>query len=613
VNSPERLIAPLARIDGNLEKVSWEKALELAALGLKHIKEECDPQSLAVLGSPKCTNEENYLLSRFARETLGTNNIDNGSRLYNSANRAGLGQSLGFLNSTNPLSDLERAEVILLIGADPSSSAPLVEYVIKRAVKQAGTKLILVNPRQIELSSFSGLWLRPKVGTDVALINGITKSIIDEGLLDEEYVSRRTDNFEELSRSLEGYALDFVEGITGVPAQNIRQAAWLFAQAEEGAIVYGNGITQVSGAVGVMALANLAMLTGNTGAQGGGIYPLQRESNAQGACDMGSLPDFLPGYQSVEDPKSKRRFEERWGINLPTTKGLTALEMMEGTRSGKIKGMYIVGENPVLSFPRPDIIQEALGSLEVLVVQDMFLTETARLATVVLPAASFAEKEGTFTNFEGRVQKVQRALNPQGESLPDGEIILKLASRMDLSLPYSSPQEVMEEACELVPWYGEDLSLEESGKSSPWGDIHRGQLLKGFPRFCPVEYTPKLETGNGYPFTLMVGTTLYQFGSGSRSSRSPRLREFFLEPFLEMNGSDAKDLGIALGDEVQVISKAGKLRTKVRIVDTLPQGMFFMPLPSPQSPVNALFDISLDPQTKSPALKACSVRLERIS
>jgi formate dehydrogenase alpha subunit len=613
VNSPERLIAPLARIDGNLEKVSWEKALEIAALGLKHVKEEYGPQSLAILGSPRCTNEENYLLSRFARGVLGTNNIDNGSRLYSPATRVGLGQSLGFLNSTNPLPDLEHAEVILLIGANPSFSNPLVEYVIKRTVKQKGGRLILVDPRKTGLSSFSYLWLRPRVGTDVALINGMAKSIIDEGLMDEEYVSRRTDNFEELSKNLEKYSLNFAEEVTRVPSQDIRQAARLFAQARKAAIVYGNGITQVSGSSGVTALANLAMLTGNTRAQGGGIYPLQRESNAQGACDMGSLPDFLPGYQSVEDTKSRRKFEECWGINLPANKGLTALEIMEGARSGKIKGIYIVGENPVLSFPRPDLVREALSSLTILVVQDMFLTETGELATLILPAASFAEKEGTFTNFEGRVCKVRRALNPQGESLPDGEIILKLASRMGFPLPYSSPQEAMGEICELVPWYGEDLELEKSGESSTRGSIHQGQLLKGFPRFRPVEYTPKIAAGDSYPFTLMVGTVLYQFGSGSRSSRSPRLREFFLEPFLEVSDPDAKDLGVALGDKVKVISKVGEITAKTRIVDTLSQGMLFMPLPSPKNPVNALFDIDLDPQTKAPALKACRVKLERIS
>ncbi len=612
VNSPERLTIPLTRVEGSLEEASWDKAIDIAALGFKHIKEKYGPQALAVLGSPRCTNEENYLLSRFARGVLGTNNVDNGSSLYNSATRIGLGQSLGFLNSTNPLSDLEHAETILLIGADPSSSAPLVEYAVKRAVKQKGARLILVDPRQTELSSFSHLWLRPRVGTDVALINGIAKSIIDEGLLDEEYVSRRTDNFEELSKSLEGYTLDFVERTTGVLAQSIHQAAWLFAQAKEAAIVYGSGITQVSGSSGVMSLANLAMLTGNTGAQGGGIYPLQKENNTQGACDMGSLPDFLPGYQSVEDAKSRRQFEECWGISLPTSRGLTALEMMEEARSGRIKGMYIVGENPALTFPRPDLIREALSSLTILVVQDMFLTETGELATAILPAASFAEKEGTFTNFEGRVNKVQRALNPQGESLPDGEIILKLASRMGFLLPYLSPKEIMEEVCELVPWYGKDLGLEESRKSSTWGSIHQKRLLKGFPRFCPVEYTPKFEAGDGYPFVLIVGTTLYQFGSGSRSSRSSRLAKFSPEPFLEVSDPDARELGIVLGDGVKVMSRVGETTARARIVDTLPPGMLFMPLSSPQNYVNALFDVSLDPQTKTPALKACRVRVERI-
>jgi len=376
VHSPERLSSPLVKVDGNLQAVSWEQALHRVATELKRIKEEHGPDSLAILGSSKCTNEENYLLQRLARGVLGTTNIDNGSRLYSSASRVGLGWSIGFPGTTNSLYELERSQVIMVIGANPAASAPAVGYAIKRAVKYKGARLLLVDPQQTRLAQFAYLWLRPEVGTDVALVNGLARVIIDERLYDEEFVARRTDNFDELARCLKAYTPEYVEEITGVPGQDMQLAARLFAGAEQASIVYGNGITQhVTGTDSVMALANLAMLTGNTGHRRGGIFALQRENNAQGACDMGSLPDFLPGYQGLDDAQARKSFEERWEACLPTDAGLTALEMIEQAGAGKLRAMLIVGENPVSSFPHLSLVRNALASLEFLVVADMFLTE----------------------------------------------------------------------------------------------------------------------------------------------------------------------------------------------------------------------------------------------
>ena len=510
IHSPDRLTKPLVKRDNTFEEVSWEEALERVATGFKRVKDERGSDSLAVLGSSKCTNEDNYVLQRFARCVLGTNNIDNGGRLYNSASRVGLGSSLSFSGTTNYLSDLEQTELILVIGADPNASAPAVGYAIKRAVKQQGAKLLLIDPRQTKLSLFAHLWLRPKVGTDVALINGLAKVIIDEGLLDEEFVARRTDNFEAFDESLKKYTLEYVEEATGVPGQEIRAAARLYARASQAAIVYGTGITQhITGTDSVKALANLALLTGNIGRKGGGIYALQRENNGQGACDMGTLPKFLPGYQSVADAQARGKFEERWGVSLPAEAGLTALEIMEQAKKGKIRGMYIVGENPVLSFPHSGLVTKALASLDFLVVQDMFLTETAKLANVVLPAASFAEKEGTFTNFEGRVNRVRKAIEPIGESLPDWEIVVRLADKMDYPLPFSSLQDVMSEIEALVPSY-EAYTDSERQDELAYGETGRTygrQLLKGFARFSPIEYTPQAgKKKSDYPFTLLTGT-----------------------------------------------------------------------------------------------------------
>jgi formate dehydrogenase alpha subunit len=628
IHSPDRLLKPLVKRDNSFEEVSWEEALEQVATGFKRVKDERGSDSLAVLGSSKCTNEDNYVLQRFARRVLGTNNIDNGGRLYNSASRVGLGSSLGFSGTTNYLSDLEQTELILVIGADPSSSAPAVGYVIKRAVKQRGVKLLLVDPRRTKLSSFAHLWLRPEVGTDVALINGIAKVIIDEGLLDEEFVARRTDNFEAFGESLKKYTLEYVEKTTGVTGQEIRAVARLYARASRAAIVYGTGITQhVTGTSGVRALANLVLLTGNIGRKGGGVYALQRENNGQGACDMGTLPKFLPGYQSVADARARRKFEERWGATLPAEAGLTALEIMEQVKKGKIKGMYIVGENPVLGFPNPRLIREILASLDFLVVQDMFLAETAKLANVVLPAASFAEKDGTFTNFEGRVQKVQKAIAPLGESLPDWEIILRLADKMGSPMPYSSPQQVMDEVVEVcqLPAYSlyegvgyaesEAKSLYRAELSSYWGigRIHGGQFPEGFARFYPVEYVPPAKVKRGYPFTLLTGAIPNHFGTGSRSFRSLRLKKFSPESFVEICESDARKLATADGEKVKVISSVGEVTAMVKITDTLREGMLFMPVSFPETLVNELFDLVSDPETKAPSLKARSVKIEKIS
>jgi predicted molibdopterin-dependent oxidoreductase YjgC len=369
----------------------------------------------------------------------------------------------------------------------------------------------------------------------------------------------------------------------------------MYAKASQAVIVYGTGITQhAHGADSTRALANLAILTGRIENGAGDSYALQRENNAQGACDMGALPDFLPGYQSVSDTQVRKRFEKQWGMNLPSDSGLTAIEIIEQAKKGKIKGLYIVGENPVLSFPHSNLITETLASLDFLVVQDMFLTETARLATVVLPAASFAEKEGTFTNFEGRVNRVRKAVEPIGESLPDGEIILRLANKMDFPLPFSSLQQVSGEIEEVVSRY-------------------RGQFLDGFTRFSPVEYIPPVDGAKqDYPFTLLTGALLYHLGSGTRSSKAWRLKKFAPQAFLEIGVADAKRIGISDGDKVKVTSALGELTSEVRITDTLPEGTLFMPLSLPEAPVNGLFDITMDAEAKTPSLKACNVRIERV-
>jgi len=622
IHSPERLTSPLVRVNGEFEQRSWEDALTLVSSELNRIRNTQGPGSLAVLSSSKCTNEENYLLQRFARSVLGTNNIDNGSRLYSAANIIGLGTPVGFPGTTNHLDALEQSDVILVIEVDLASAAPIVEYAVKRAAKYKGAKVLLVDLLQTGLTSFAHMCLRPKVGTDLALINGMARVIVTEGLLDEEFVTRKTDNFESLEKELEKYTPEYVETMTGIPGEEMRRAARIFAEANIASIVYGTGITQhVTGTDNITALANLAMLTGNIGLRGG-IFALQRDCNGQGACDMGALPNLLPGYQSVEDAQSINKFAERWGADLPGETGLTAIEMIESVGEGKIKGMYIVGENPVLSFPNSTLVKEALASLDFLVVQDIFLTETAKLANVVLPAASFAEKEGTFTNFEGRVQQVRKVIEPPGDCLPDSEIVLRLAQSMEHAMPYTSLQDVMDEIRELVPLYqGIGYKAPETrGEHRDEPDkepfrnrrLYKGQFPSGFGRFFPVQYEPPEATPkDGYNFTLIAGSILHHSGTGAKTSRSARLSEFSPEAYVEIGESDAHQAGIGQGDEVRVISPLGEVVSVARLTNSMPQGVIFMPNSFPSTPVNQLFDIALDPRAKTPALKACAVRLER--
>ncbi len=622
VQSPERLNHPLIKVDGQLQKATWEEALSMVADNLKTIKEKSGADALGVFGSSKCTNEENYLLQRFTRAVLGTNNIDNGSRLYSAASRTGLGATMGYAGTTGSLDTLEKSRVIIVIGANPEISAPVVAYAIKRATRFKGASLIVIDPRRTPLTHFARLWLRPRLGTDIALLNGLARVIITEKKLDEEFVSRRTDNFTPWARSLESYTPTRVEELTGIPKKDIQTAARILAGAEEASIVYGNGIIQqVNGTGAAVAIANLAMLTGNTGRRGG-IFALQRENNANGACDMGALPAFLPGYRSADDAGHRKYFEERWRCQLPVSDGLAAPEMIERARVGGIKGMFIMGENPVASFPQAALVKKTLSFLDFLVVADIFLTETARLATVVLPVVSFAEKDGTFTNFEGRVQRIHKVIEPIGESLPESEVIMRLATVMGSPMPYTSLQQVMEEIQETVPFYRhvsytdtEAMGLEpgEVETSTPGSRrLHKGLFPSGFGRFTPVEFTlPKVTDDKKYPFTLIVGSGRYHFGTGSRSTRSARLSRFSPEACLEISPDDAVSLRVANGDRVKVISAQGEITAYTNISETLSDRLLHMPISFPGSPVYELFDTVIDTRARAPALKSCAVRLER--
>jgi formate dehydrogenase alpha subunit len=620
VHSSERLQTPLVRREDGLEPASWEEALEVASDHLKRLKGDTGPESIGVLGTPTGTNEENYLLQWFARSVLGTPNIDNGAHLSEAPNYAGLGGTAGYPGTVGTMPDIESAEVIFVIGTDLSASAPAVGYAVKRAVTRGGARLILVDPRRTALTRFAHLWLRPTPGTDIALLNGLASVIAAEGHLDRTFVAARTEGFDEIGKHLAQYPPQYVEQVTGVAAEDIQTAARIFGGTPRAAIIYGGGVTRSThGIETVKALANLALLTSNVERKGTGLYAMQARNNAQGACDMGAVPEFLPGYCSVEDEQSRLRFEAEWGTPLPSSAGLTAAQMIAGAATGRIRGMFIVGENPVAGLPDPASVVRGLTALDFLLVQDIFLTETAALASVVFPAASFAAKDGTFTNFEGRVQAVRKALPPMGDSRADWEIILDLADAMGSSPRWKTPEEVQREMVEMVPFFETARTgMEEGGvggerDDAPWSRRRLyGRLFPStFCRFSPVEYVPEEGPNDEYPLVLVTGGHLYQFGTGSRTSRSSRLRRFMPDSYVEIGTEDAQRLGIANGEEVRVISAAGTADAVARISDAQPLGTMFAPLAFPDGRINGLFPTILDPQCEVPALGRCAVRLER--
>lgn len=524
---------------------------------------------------------------------------------------------------TNSISDLGKAEVILLTGSNPTVNHPVIGEVIKRSVLSGRTKLIVIDPRELPIARYATLQLRPRPGTDVAWINGMARVILEEGLYDQDFVRERTEGFEELRRALEDYTPERVEKITGIPAGELMQAARLYAGAEQAAILYAMGITQhVTGTDNVIGLANLALLTGNLGKEGAGINPLRGQNNVQGACDMGGLPNVLPGYQSVQDPRAREKFARVWGVeNLPEKPGLTVMEMMEAAAQGKVKALYIMGENPMVSDPDIRHLQEALDKVELLVVQDIFLTETARRAHVVLPAASFAEKEGTFTNTDRRVQRVRKAVEPPGDAREDSWIVAEVSRRLGYDMGDVSASAVMEEIASLTPQYGgiSYQRLEELGYlhwPCPTPDhpgtpiLHVEKFTRGKGLFSAVEFKPPAELPDEeYPFYLTTGRILFHYHTGTMTRRSAGIEALASTNEVWMNPEDARELGVEEGEHVVVQSRRGAIRIRAKLTEDMPQKVLFIPFHFGESPANALTNPALDPVAKIPEYKVAAVRV----
>ncbi len=537
---------------------------------------------------------------------------------------AGLAAAFGSGAMTNTIADVEDADVILITGSNTTENHPVISSFVKRAVKFKGTKLVVVDPRRIPIAGFAHQFLRQNLGTDVAWINGLMHVIIKEDLYDKTFVDERTQGFEELAKMVEGFTPERVEEITGIPAQNIIDVARMYAGAERAAILYCMGITQhISGTDNVKSLANLAMLCGNMGVPGGGVNPLRGQNNVQGACDMGGLPNVFTGYQPVTNPDAVKKMEAAWGVTGMSDKvGLKVTDMIPKAHSGELKALYIIGENPLVSDPDLNHAEKSIRNLDFLVVQDIFLTETAQLADVVLPSACFAEKEGTFTNTERRVQRVRKAVSPPGEAWDDWRITCAVARRMGYDMTYADAEAIFSEICKVTPSYG-GLSyerIEDEGLHWPCPTpehpgtpiLHTAQFPCGRGNFHAIDYIPPAEQADDeFPMYLTTGRVLYQYHTGTMTRKTEGLNDRSPGSFVEITPSDADRYGIADGETVTVESRRGAIQARVRVSRKAVEGTVFIPFHFAEAAANKLTNAALDPVSGIPEYKVCAVRLSK--
>ncbi len=538
---------------------------------------------------------------------------------------AGLAASFGSGAMTNSIAEIEQCPVMLVIGSNTTENHPVLSTMMKRAVLKNGAKIIVADPRRIPLVKDAALWLRHRPGTDLALINGLLHVILAEGLQDQEFIDQRTEGFEALKASVEKYDPASVEETTGVPAADIEAAARLFGEAERAGIFYAMGITQHTvGTDNVKALANLAMATGNVGKESAGVNPLRGQNNVQGACDMGALPGDYPAYQKVADQAARERMASAWGLEqLPAEPGLTLSQMMDAIEEGRLKGLYIMGENPLVSDPDLGHVEHALGKIDFLVVQDIFLTETAELADVVLPSTCWAESEGTFTNTERRVQRVRQALDAPGSARPDWEILREVGRRLGLEWNYANPRQVMEEIALVTPSY-RGINYNRLGRLGglhwPCPDtghggtpiLHRDGFVRGRGHFSPVEHREPAESPDAeYPFTLTTGRLLYHYHTGTMTRRAPGLNQLAPECRVELNPADARELGVDTGDQLRISSRRGRIQAQAWVTDRVGPKVVFIPFHFAEAAANRLTQNVLDPVAKIPELKVCAVRVEK--
>jgi formate dehydrogenase alpha subunit len=612
-------------------EVSWDEALDTVADRLVEIYKRDGPEAMAVYCCAKATNEDNYLMQKMFRALFRTNNIDHCTRLCHAGSVVALQQAIGSSAMSNTASEVIQNDVFIVTGSNTTENHPIIALQMKEAVKKHGAKMIVIDPRRIELVDFAEMWLPLKPGTNIPLFNAMAHVIVKENLVNQKFIEQRTEGYDKYIASLEKFTPEYAESITGVPADLIRRAARLYATAGNAAIYWGMGISQLShGTASALALIHLAFLTGHIGRPGTGLNPLRGQNNVQGASDMGAMPFHFPGYMRVDQPGNAEKWEKAWNIEpggLNRKLGLTTTEILGHAHPGGVRALFIMGENPMMSEPNLNVTRHHMEQVEFLVAQDLFINESAAFADVFLPATPFAEKEGTFTNTDRRVQRVRAAQPPRGLSRPDNEIICDLAKRIEKRLgrphsagwDYASPAEVFAEMASVVPDfaginYGR---IEKTGIQYPaWDANHPGTpylFADSFPRgkgkFTPLDYVPVMEEADDeFPFILTTGRVLEHWHGGSMTRHS-KLDELYPEARFEIHPLDAEIHGITDGMPVRVTSRRGEVVLRASVTEKTTVGVVFIPMHFAEAAANLLTNDVLDPQAKIPEFKACAVQV----
>lgn len=623
VNSPDRLTRPLLRQGDTFIDISWERALDVIKEKFTQIKRDHGPDALAFIASSKCTNEESFLMQKLARAVVGTNNIDNCSRYCQTPATMGLQRTVKYGGDSGSIADIEQASLVVIVGSNTAESHPVLATRIKRSHKHRGQRLIVADLRKHEMAERADIFMRPNPSTDAVWLCAITRYIIDNNLHKPDFIHRWVNGFDEYRKSLEPFTLEFAERVTGVPAATLITVANEIASMPTVCILWAMGVTQHCGGSDTStAISNLLLVTGNYMRNGTGAYPLRGHNNVQGASDFGSMPNIFSGYQHVDDPAIRAKFEADWGVTLPTTKGLDNHGMIEAIHQGKLKGLYIKGEDTITSDSNANDVGEALRKLEFLIVQDVNFSETARFADLILPAAPSLEKEGTFTSTERRIQRLYRVFEPLGESKPDWEIIQLIANKLGANWKYKHPADVMDEVARLTPLMeGVSYQRLEGYKSLQWpvhADGSDSPLLfadkfpfpDGKARLHPIEYVPSSEESNAiYDLHLNNGRLLEHFEQGSMTYRTEGIKEMTPRTFLEISPEFAAERGITSGRHVQITSPYGTVRLQVLVTDRVKGKQLYMPMNSVIEPVNRLTSSHTDRATHTPAFKETAVSM----
>ena len=643
IHNPERITKPLIRKNGikkdptervnpldpssHFREASWEEALDLVAERLIKIRDNIPGKSLAGFGCAKGSNEEAYLFQKLVRTGFNNNNVDHCTRMCHASSVAALMEAIGTGAVTAPVSEIKNSDVAIVIGARPTQNHPVAATFIKNAVKK-GLKLIIMDPRKQDLSTIAEKHLQFKPGTDVALLNAMLNVIIEEGLVDRQYIEKHTDGYKEIVNHVKDFTPEEMENICGISANEIRETARIFAEAKSAMIFWGMGISQhIHGTDNSRCLISLALTTGNVGRPGTGLHPLRGQNNVQGASDVGLIPMVFPDYLPISDSNNVKFFEQYWETKLDPNPGLTVVEIMEAIYEKKIQGLYVMGENPAMSDPNANHAREALARLDTLVVQDIFLTETAYLADIVLPASAFPEKTGTFTNTDRRVQLARKAVNPPGDAKQDWWIIQEIAKRFDLKWNYKGPDEIYDElrncmdSIKNISW--ERLVKEGAvtypcdGEDKPGNEVIFGE---GFPtknkrgKMVPAKIvSPDEVPDKDFPFVLTTGRLLEHWHTGSMTMRATILNSIEPEPYVHISNKDMKKNNLSQNETVQLSTRRGKVDVKVRIDRMIPEGMVFMPFCFEKAPVNLLTNQALDPDGKIPELKYCAAKINKVN